>query len=49
VAAAAVARGWSDSPVKVAMPGGSLVVSTDGRTATLVGPVDHICDGTTAI
>ena len=47
VAAAAVARGWSDSPVKIVMPGGSLVVAiADGR-ATLEGPAERICIGTT--
>lgn len=47
VAAAAVARGWASSPVRVAMPGGELLVTiTDGR-ASLEGPAERICVGTT--
>jgi diaminopimelate epimerase len=47
VAAAAVARGWCSSPVRVAMPGGDLVVTiTDGQ-ASLAGPAERICAGTT--
>lgn len=47
VAAAAVARGWCASPVRVAMPGGELVVTiTDGQ-ASLEGPAEQICVGTT--
>ena len=47
VAAAAVARGWCSSPVRVAMPGGDLVVTiTDGQ-ASLEGPAERICAGTT--
>jgi diaminopimelate epimerase len=49
VAAAAVARGWSDSPVRVVMPGGTLVVEIDGRRATLVGPAEQICSGATSL
>lgn len=49
VAAAAVARGWSDSPVRVVMPGGSLVVTVTGGSATLEGPAEQICVGTTDI
>jgi diaminopimelate epimerase len=49
VAAAAVTRGWSTSPVRVVMPGGSLIVATDGRSASLEGPADHICEGTAAL
>jgi diaminopimelate epimerase len=49
VAAAAVARGWSDSPVRVVMPGGSLVVTVTGGSATLEGPAEQICAGTTDI
>jgi len=49
VAAAAVARGWSDSPVRVVMPGGALTVAITGRSATLEGPAEHICSGTTAL
>ena len=47
VAAVAVARGWCSSPVRVAMPGGELLVTiTDGQ-ATLEGPAEHICAGST--
>jgi len=47
VAAVAVARGWCSSPVRVAMPGGELVVTiTDGQ-ASLEGPAERICVGTT--
>lgn len=49
VAAVAVARGWCDSPVRVAMPGGELVVTLDGRRARLDGPAEQICAGTTGI
>ncbi len=49
VAAVATARGWSDTPVRVAMPGGDLVVSLDGRRAVVEGPVEQICAGTTAL
>ena len=47
VAAAAVARGWCSSPVRVAMPGGELVVTITGGDATLEGPAERICAGTT--
>jgi diaminopimelate epimerase len=47
VAAAAVARGWCDSPVQVAMPGGTLVVSIQRGAVVLAGPADPICAGTT--
>lgn len=47
VAAAAVARGWASSPVRVAMPGGELLVTiADGR-ASVEGPAERICVGTT--
>ena len=47
VAAAAVERGWCSSPVRVVMPGGELLVTiTDGH-ATLEGPAERICVGTT--
>ena len=47
VAAAAVERGWCSSPVRVAMPGGELLVTiTDGR-AMLEGPAERICAGST--
>jgi diaminopimelate epimerase len=49
VAAAAVARGWCDSPVRVVMPGGALTVSIDSRRATLEGPAELICVGTTEL
>ena len=49
VAAAAVARGWSDTPVRVVMPGGSLLVSIRGRSASLEGPAEHICTGETPL
>ena len=47
VAAAAVARGWCSSPVRVAMPGGELLVTITGGDATLEGPAERICAGTT--
>jgi diaminopimelate epimerase len=47
VAAAAVARGWCDSPVRIVMPGGALTVTIDARRATLEGPAEQICIGTT--
>ena len=49
VAAAATARGWCSSPVRVTMPGGELVVSITGGRATLEGPAERICDGTTGL
>jgi diaminopimelate epimerase len=49
VAAAAVARGWSDSPVRIAMPGGELVVTIEGGGATLEGPAEQICAGETPL
>jgi diaminopimelate epimerase len=45
VAAAAVARGWCESPVTVHMPGGELVVRIDNGNATLVGPAELVCTG----
>jgi diaminopimelate epimerase len=47
VAAAATARGWCSSPVRVAMPGGELVVAIAAGRATLEGPAERICEGTT--
>ena len=42
-AAAAVARGWCESPVTVHLAGGDLLVQlADGR-ATLTGPAEEIC------
>jgi diaminopimelate epimerase len=49
VAAAATARGWSASPVRVTMPGGELVVSITAGQATLEGPAEQICVGTTGL
>jgi diaminopimelate epimerase len=49
VAAAAVARGWSDSPVRIAMPGGDLVVTIEGGGATLEGPAEQVCAGETSL
>ena len=43
-AAAAVAKGWCESPVEVHLPGGDLLVEldADGR-ARLTGPAEEIC------
>lgn len=49
VAAAATARGWCTSPVRVTMPGGELVVAISGGNATLEGPAERICTGTTVL
>jgi diaminopimelate epimerase len=49
VGAAAVARGWSTSPVRVAMPGGELLVDLSGTSAVLTGPAEQICTGTTGL
>src|SRR6187401_1411857 len=46
VAAAAVARGWCESPVRVVMPGGELHVAVSGSSVVLTGPADEICAGT---
>jgi diaminopimelate epimerase len=41
-AAAAVANGWSESPITVHMPGGDLTVTLDAENrATLVGPAEQ--------
>jgi diaminopimelate epimerase len=46
VAAAAVARGWCESPITVRLPGGELAVAIDARWhATLTGPAEEICTG----
>ena len=46
VAAAAVARGWCESPVTVHLPGGDLLVELDDRFhARLTGPAQEICRG----
>src|SRR5918995_1370763 len=45
-AAAAVANGWCESPVRVRMPGGELRVELDEENRiTLVGPAEEICEG----
>jgi diaminopimelate epimerase len=42
-AAAAVANGWSESPIAVHMPGGDLTVTLDAENrATLVGPAERL-------
>jgi diaminopimelate epimerase len=42
-AAAAVANGWSESPITVHMPGGDLRVTLDAENrATLVGPAERL-------
>ena len=42
-AAAAIARGWCDSPVHVAVPGGRLSIEWDGRHAALLtGPAQRV-------
>lgn len=43
--AVAVARGWCISPVTVHLPGGELVVTLAGHRASLLGPVEEICEG----
>jgi diaminopimelate epimerase len=46
VAAAAVANGWCQSPVRVTLPGGELEVTLDDAlSALLVGPAQEICRG----
>jgi diaminopimelate epimerase len=46
VAAAAVANGWCETPVRVRMPGGELRVELDDENRiTLVGPAEEICEG----
>src|SRR5437588_4125786 len=42
-AAAAVARGWCESPVTVHLAGGDLAVELEGGRATLTGPAEEIC------
>jgi diaminopimelate epimerase len=45
-AAAAVANGWSESPITVHMPGGDLRVTLDAENrATLVGPAERLTSG----
>ncbi|MEP6978076.1 MAG: diaminopimelate epimerase [Thermoleophilia bacterium] len=44
-AAAAVANGWSESPITVHMPGGDLGVTLDAENrATLVGPAERLTE-----
>lgn len=49
VAAAATSRGWCSSPVRVTMPGGELLVAITAGQATLEGPAEQICEGTTIL
>ena len=42
-AAAAVARGWCESPVTVHLAGGDLEVELDAGRARLTGPAEEIC------
>ena len=42
-AAAAVARGWCESPVKVHLLGGDLTVELTNGRAMLTGPAEEIC------
>jgi diaminopimelate epimerase len=42
-AAAAVARGWCESPVTVHLAGGDLLVELADGKATLTGPAEEIC------
>jgi diaminopimelate epimerase len=48
-AAVAVERGWCLSPVTVDLPGGELTVTLAGDLATLLGPAEEICAGTTTL
>jgi diaminopimelate epimerase len=43
VAAAAVARGWCESPVRVHLAGGPFSVELEGGQARLTGPAQEIC------
>lgn len=47
--AVAVARGWCVSPVTVHLPGGELFVTLAGSRASLLGPVEEICQGSIAL
>jgi diaminopimelate epimerase len=49
VGAAGVARGWCESPVRVAMPGGELLVAVSDEGVVLTGPAEEICAGTTKL
>jgi diaminopimelate epimerase len=48
-AAVAVAQGWCESPVVVAMPGGTLKVAIRNDAATIVGPAEHVASGVTPL
>jgi diaminopimelate epimerase len=47
VGAAGVSLGWCESPVRVAMPGGELLVAVSDGGVVLTGPAEEICAGTT--
>lgn len=47
VAAAVTAHGWVEGPVRITMPGGTLLVAIAEGRATLEGPAEEICAGTT--
>jgi diaminopimelate epimerase len=49
VGAAGVSRGWCESPVRVAMPGGDLLVAVSDEGVVLTGPAEEICAGTTRL
>jgi diaminopimelate epimerase len=49
VGAVSVTRGWCDSPVRVEMPGGELLVEVSGASVVLTGPAEEICAGTTLL
>ncbi len=49
VGAAGVARGWCESPVRIAMPGGELLVAVYDEGVVLTGPAEEICAGTTEL
>jgi diaminopimelate epimerase len=44
-AAAAIVHGWCDGPVRVRLPGGTLVVELRDGRAILTGPAEEICRG----
>ena len=48
-AAVAVARGWCEAPVTVHLPGGDLLVGLEAGRASLTGPAEEVCRGTTAL
>jgi diaminopimelate epimerase len=49
VGAAGVARGWCESPARIAMPGGDLLVAVSDEGVVLTGPAEEICAGTTEL